>query len=501
MTALQAAKTPEQAAAAFIHYERPQGYTPENPAGGLGYQSRISLARQVFDRKSDGSMGPAGTAWLAANRKTSVDDAATSQWKTVMSDYSKEQTRPSLKQVNDIVLAARATGNAALLDTIASDAQRMDLSGEFSHLSLPEQHTQLAQMKSAGERGELPPALSATMKDLQARNTAITKGLEDNPISTAVTNFPDKLKPPPALDFSNDQSLAVGLRARAGIAQFASQNWQVAPVSALDSADVAQVQAQLSSPDPAVKAKVFNAVSALPEDVRNATLAKIGSNRPDLMVSVAAGSLMKGAPDVGAGIIRGQAAIAMDKGYIPSKGGEAVAFDQKFDEHIPASIFSLAARTDASGPYAVAQGMVKARYADLSSQSADTSGKLNADRLTQAVNDVTGVVLDHNGSKLIAPVRGMPQATFDRTMAGVTDNDLAGITSLNGEKIDSNYLRNHATLESVGDGRYFVKLGKDALRPVYAYQGANTEAPQKFMLDLRNRPQAAVMPAVAMAQP
>ena len=35
-----------------------------------------------------------------------------------MSDY-KEGTKPSLKAVNDIVQAARASGNAALLDTIA----------------------------------------------------------------------------------------------------------------------------------------------------------------------------------------------------------------------------------------------------------------------------------------------------------------------------------------------------------------------------------------------
>src|ERR1019366_1665207 len=130
-----------------------------------------------------------------------------------------------------------------------------------------------------------------------------------------------------------------------------------------------------------------------PEDVRNATLAKIGEGHPDLMVSVAAGSMMKAAPDVGASIIRGQAAITANKGYEPKGDGETAAFSQEFDKHLPASTFSLAARTDASGPYAVAQGMVKARYADLSAQSADTTGKLNPGRLTQSVNDVTGGIL------------------------------------------------------------------------------------------------------------
>jgi hypothetical protein len=499
---LQAAKTPEEAAHAFMDFERPQGWTPQNPQGGLGYQSRVGMARQIYNGKpGDTSMGPAGSAWLAANRSSAVDDAATAQWKTVMSDYTKEGTRPSLKTVNDIVMAARATGNAPLLDAIADGAQRMDLSGEFSRTSLPSQHATLTSMETAGAAGGLSPGSAAMMKDLQKRNAAITKGLDDNPISTTVTNFPDKMKPLPPLDFKDDQALVAGIRARGGIAQFARQNWDTGPLSALDSAEVAQVQGMLANPDPAVKGKVFNALSALPEDIRNATLAKIGGGRPDLMVSVAAGSMMKGAPDIGSSIIRGQTAIAMDKGYVPAKGSEATAFDQKFDEHIPASTFGLAARTDVSGPYAVAQGMVKARYADLSAQSADTSGKLNADRLTQAVNDVTGGVLDHNGGKLIAPVRGMPQPIFDRTMAGITDGDLAGVSTLNGEKVDANYLRNNATLESVGDGRYYVKLGKDPLKPVYAYQGAATEAPQKFMLDLRNRPLGTVAPAMAMVQP
>ena len=620
---LMAAKTPEQAAAAFIDYERPKGWTPDNPAGGLGYQSRQSLARGVFNgRPGDMSMGPAGSAWLAANRASTVDDAATTSWKTVMSDYTKEGTRPSLKVVNDVVAAARATGNAALLETIGADAQRMDLSGEFSHLSLPEQHAQLTAMKSAGERGELSPAMAATQKDLQQRNAAITKGLVGNPIATAATNFPDKIKSPPPLDWSSDQNVAAGMKQRGQIAQFARQNWDTPPLAALDFAEVQQVQGMLANPDPAVKGRVFNALSALPEDVRNATLAKIGSGRPDLMVSVAAGSMMKAAPDVGASIIRGQAAIAMDKGYLPEKGAESVAFDAKFNEHVPASTFSLAARTDASGPYAVAQGLVKARYADLSAQSSDTSGKLNSDRLTQSVNDVTGGIVNLNGGKVIVPARGMNQGGFDRTIWGITDADLghggmvdnldaanaamnltpqeqalyqrhltnlygtggvtnangsrstlfqssvehdgktyniptvwdgkilsiddavkraqsegwdkfpayksegeaearyqkmhdfmeqdtarynkgnpAAVTTLNGQKVDANYLRNNATLESAGDGRYFVKLGKDPLRPVYAYQGANTEAPAKFMLDLRNRPQAAIPAAVATVQP
>lgn len=43
---------------------------------------------------------------------------------------------------------------------------------------------------------------------------------------------------------------------------------------------------------------------------------------------------------------------------------------------------------------------------------------------------------------------------------------------------------------------YAVRLGTDPLRPIYAWSGANTETPQKFVLDLRGR-----QPSAAGLQP
>jgi hypothetical protein len=63
--------------------------------------------------------------------------------------------------------------------------------------------------------------------------------------------------------------------------------------------------------------------------------------------------------------------------------------------------------------------------------------------------------------------------------------------TLGGQAISAQYLRSAAQLESVGDGRYFVRLCRDPMKPVYAYQTTGAErmfgAPQKFVLDLRGR--------------
>jgi hypothetical protein len=61
--ALRAAKTPEAAAAAFINYERPQGWTPENPQGGHGFANRVANAQAVAGAAGMPTTG-AGAAWF-----------------------------------------------------------------------------------------------------------------------------------------------------------------------------------------------------------------------------------------------------------------------------------------------------------------------------------------------------------------------------------------------------------------------------------------------------
>lgn len=500
---LQGARTPEDAAAAFINYERPQGYSPDNPAGGLGYQNRQRLARSVFQGASaDGSGGPGVASWLITNRTATIDDGATRAWKGVMDDWSAGKGGgPSNDRANEIINAARATNNVDLLTRIGRDMDVIDKVQRISQLPVSQQVQTETELRRRQAAGTADPGAEMIEKQLTARTSAIQKGLQDDPISTAIANFPDKFKTPAPLNLQDPQQLVAGLKMRGQIAQTAAANWQTGPLSALDSQDVTQVKGALQNPDPAVKAGIYGAISQLPEDVRNATLKKLGGNEPKAMVEAAAGSLMAADPAVAASIFRGQSAIALDKGYLPSKGTEATALDDELGKRIPAGTFSLSARTDPAGPLATAQGMVKARYADLSAQAIDTTGKLNTERLQKAVDDVTGGVLEHNGGRLIAPQRGMPQAAFDRVMYGMTDADLGAATTLHGEQITANYLRSNATLESVGDGRYYVKLGKDPLKPVYAYQGANTEAPQKFVLDLRNRAPGATPPVQPVISP
>lgn len=489
---LRAAQTPEDAGQASLSYFRPANY--DTPGA---HPERAQYARQAFNAFADGAplaptdvpgpgVNPASQIWLQAHRMRQLSSDARDQWTQIKKDWTTEGAVPSASRVDTVTNAMRAAGDFDGLSTVGHDQQMFDLVQQGAQLPNDARHSLIEEYKRRAASGQMNPGDSDILKGLTRRDDIINKGLAENPIATTVTNLPG-LRTPAPLDLTSPQSLAAGLQMRAQIAQRAADNWKIAPPSALDKADLHQVQAALDTPDPAVKGAIFQAIATLPEQVRNATLAKIGEKRPDFMVQAAAGSMMRDASEVAQSILRGQQAIKADKGFLPTGRGEAAPFAQELEKRLPAAAFSLAGRTTDNGPFEVARGMVKARYADLSAQAADTSGKTNNERLQQAVEDVTGGILSHNGSTLIAPARGMKQGQFDGVLDGINENDMAGVTTLNGAAVSPDYLRNSAQLESIGSGRYLVRLGKDPSRPVYAYQNANTEAPQKFVLDLRNR--------------
>jgi len=322
----------------------------------------------------------------------------------------------------------------------------------------------------------------------QAR-TFYDKGVEQlkkDPWGTAVAKGWDGGEGAPiGLNFDDQNALAVGLHQRSDLASSIAARTGDNTAPALAPDELPQARGILTSGSLQQRVNLANAIGTLPEDRREATFRALGAGGVEGMAMAAAASLMPTAPDVAQSVMRGQGLLREDaKRWAPEGelGGKS-QFQQNLDAALPPTMFSIQDRANPAGAYETIRAMARARYADLAAQSGQSG--YSPDRVRQSVADVTGGVVTHNGSSIIAPQRGMDQRGFDRTIAGVTDPMLAGVTSPNGEPVTADYLRNNAQLESIGSGRYFVRLGSDPARPVYAYQGADSEAPTKFVLDLR----------------
>ena len=197
-------------------------------------------------------------------------------------------------------------------------------------------------------------------------------------------------------------------------------------------------------------------------------------------LTMAAGIYAKN-PEIAQSIIEGMNAADTEPRYTPGKGANALAYQTSKDQYLPAAAFNRASRTDASGPFAAMSDAIDARYAFLSAQAKDVSGAPNNTRLKQAIDDVTGGILYHNGAAVIAPVRGMQQRDFDATIYGVKDEDLAGAQTTGGKAITADYVRGSAKLQARSDGQYYLQVNRDNEHPQYAV----TKSGAPFVLDLR----------------
>jgi hypothetical protein len=431
--------------------------------------------------------GPAVDPRLFADQRKATNTAAWTEWKKVSTDLDAGM-RPTSDVLQGVINAARLTGDSDLLETIGDRLDRFDRKAAAGQQPVPVQEGMATELTRAGSAEGLPPGQKALLKDLKDVHAETVKGLENDPVSLTVKRFPERFSTPDPLDPSTSDSLRAGLRQRAMIADFAAKNFQVPALPALTPADVQTLQMTLERSDAATRVRVMgDLTAALPEGIRTATFAKMGSTGPAAMVQAFAGAMYAVDQKISESILRGSQAIKAEKRFNPTESN-AKDFNTAMDKTMPPSVFSLAGRTNPSGPYPIYRSAIIARYADLAAQSGDTSGKLDETRLTAAVADVTGGVLERNGSKFIAPWRGMSQAQFDGIMWGLKDSDFAGVTTLAGEPLSADYVRKNAKLESYGDGRYLLRLNSDPLKqPVYAFRYANTESPQVFAMDLRNR--------------
>jgi hypothetical protein len=395
---------------------------------------------------------------------------------------------PSEQRINDLLASASATNSPEVLDTVARAAAEYQFRRQFGRAPEPQETGAVNALTAKARTEGLSESDARRLQIATETRDRTAKALQDDPLDHTISALSDTSgnRPPAPLNVGNPADFRAGLQARAQWAATGTRTFETAPMPALTTAESTQVRAALDAADPAGKARIYSdIVASTSGPTRSATLAKLGAKGVDGMVEAYAGAMTGMDPAIGESIIRGQAAMKAKDAFNPDKSKSDVA--GSIDKYLPAGTFSLAARTDPQGAYAVMRGAVMARAADLAATDPSFRGEFPDTMIQRAVNDITGGVVTHNGAPLITPLRGMNQRGFDAKMAGLADNDLQGVTTLSGTPVTAEYVRNNAQLESLSDGRYLVRLGRDPERPVYAFRnlGVQGQPMKPFVLDMR----------------
>ncbi len=243
--------------------------------------------------------------------------------------------------------------------------------------------------------------------------------------------------------------------------------------SALRPQDKTVLNQVMTQGTPAEQAALFGSMSKnLSPRTYKATMTALAGDA-NSRVAASAGALYQVNPQVAEGVLRGQALLKENPLYAPKETNDN---KKKIDDILPPQAFG----TGLEGSRQMLLESARARYADLSSVSGDTSGSFKEDRMTQAVNEVTGGLVDFNGQSIIAPRYGMAQEDFDNLITGLSDDALSGATTADGQQITASDLRRHGRLRAVGDGRYLLEFGLENA-PTYATSASGGS----FVLDLR----------------
>jgi hypothetical protein len=343
-----------------------------------------------------------------------------------------------------------------------------------------------------------------TKQTKQAREQA-----REDPVSYQIEH--NGAKPPLPIDPNNPAQFRTSLLQHTSIVRGHIQEHGTPPASVLRPAEIDAVKAALSSPDPAVQARVFADLEAgIPDrPLLMATLAKLGEGKgPGEMVKVFAGALGAGGTgdrEIGVSILRGQHAMKTEPRYAKHDTDE---FKASLDKYIPNEAFSAENNSSETGAYNVMREATTARYADLSRAAGDVKGTVVESRMEQAAKDVTGGIVTHNGVKTIAPRRGMTQAQFDSVMYGLTDADLATgyaaakqdiaqlgtVATTGGQLVSADYIKRNGILEAVGEGRYAIRFGSDPLKATYAVKFDESGTASLFELNLRDKEPGVLAP-------
>lgn len=254
--------------------------------------------------------------------------------------------------------------------------------------------------------------------------------------------------------------------------------------SALRPADKTVLSQVMTQGTPGEQAALFGAMSkSLSPQTYRATMTALAGDA-NSRTSASAGALYQYNPQVAEGVLRGQALLKENPNYAPKKTDDNQA---SIDDILPPQAFG-------SGLEASRQMLLdsaRARYADLSNTAGDTSGEFNRERMTQAVNEVTGGMIDFNGQSIIAPRYGMVQEDFDSTIKNLPNSALSGAITSEGQQITASDLRRYGRLRAVGEGRYLLEFGlKNAptyamSKPITADNMSARAGGGPFILDLR----------------
>lgn len=468
--------SPQQAQDAGGHYHQPLGPKDGSDAG-LTFDPSLVAGVVTGTKKDFDTAFPPMQSAVAKGQPLSEDEGETLKaFAPFLSEDDKSKVRALIVESAGMQGMVGGFGKPGM-----SAIQRQSLLNAVD--------TAIAQGADAPQR--------AMVDHFKAVDAQLTEQEKTDPYGRGLKG--QWIPPRPPLDLTNAASIA----ARDRDMQVVAQRLGVPALPFFRPPEATSLVAQFANMEPKQVATMVGVLyQNLDRATFTATMKQLHDGDPNSSIPWA-GSLYRYAPSVAESIIAGEKALTANSKLAPPREDQDTV--DKTQEVLP----TTALGGGGAAGYQQIVSAARARYADISFRFGDQSGKLNADRWQQALNEVTGGILDYQGNKVIAPVPGMSQAQFDDRLKRLTDDDLFGAVMPSGKPFTASIIATgygkatplagkawmattsrqfYPKLQSVADGQYLINMGTNDA-PMYV-QRKVTDAHDlggAFVLDLRSR--------------
>jgi len=442
------ARTVDEATEIAIGFFRPAGWTSANPRGGHNFSGRLAEAQRVLGGGT-GSFDPVMRQTIQT--QTQFTNNAAREALKGFNDALAKEVAPDPEDMRSLEALAPIVTDAELRKDIAAAYAKRGQMADFERLPASEQR-RVVDGANVYAQSVAPDAVGRQVLDAMRKSAnEAMKAVMADPVSYGMRDqsLPAELRVPRQIDFAQPGGIASVLGPQQRILDAVRSRDPQAPQMALTEDQTQAFKSAYQNATPDERARMLGEMAqSLRGDVLTATLSKIVERDESANVMASAGVLMSRNPALARSVIRGEQ--AMNAGVV--KIDTSLAYRTALQELMPANMLPARQRSGI-------EEVVRARYADLSVAANDTSGQVDARRLRQAVNDVTGGVINWGGHSVLAPWPGATYGEFRQAVRSLTDADISGAVDRAGNRIDLTQIQRTAKFFNVGDGVYGVFFG------------------------------------------
>ena len=459
--AVRAAQTPEQAAAAFIHFERPLGYDEKNLTAAHGYANRVNQAVRLAGGQPVNVSASGRDITFLGQANIAVQEQVKAGAKSVLDDMEKG-ILPTQDRLNTLLSAAAATNNPGVLAAVGEAARHYQFRREFGAAPPAEQAGAMTALEQRARRDGLSEDDARLLTTGQQIHQQTQKNLKEDPLSQGYSALAETagMAVPGPLNMQNPAAFRAGLAQRAQWAALTTRTYELenTPVPAFTKAEFAQVNAAYTAGSTDTKLQMLGDLAAtLPPDTYRATIDKLGDNGLTTFV----GRLAQERPELAREILRGQDLLGLDKTGDRSKDVRTALLNKFGGELYPSAADQNAVTQAALAVYASRRSAAGQSY-----DATDPAG------IETAIDAVAGKITKRNGMRVAVPPT-MTESAFTSSLSRLSETDLSvfgGAVDRNGKVFDPKWLGDNAVLKQLEPGgkEYLIGLRDPTAREGFA---------------------------------